>query len=84
MKINHHTYKHPFNGKIAHLPRQFFTHCFILLSPPVQVARWAHMRRFLSVCPSVCLCKKNVFVKFRLDNHFYFMKYSRLKVGKNM
>ncbi len=24
-----------------------------LLSPPVQFARWAHMHRFLSVCPSV-------------------------------
>ncbi len=25
------------------------------LSPPVQIARWALMRRFLSVCLSVCL-----------------------------
>ena len=25
------------------------------LSPPVHTARWAHMRRFLSVCLSVCL-----------------------------
>ncbi len=24
-------------------------------SPPVHFAWWAHMRRFLSVCPSVCL-----------------------------
>ena len=25
-----------------------------ILSPPVQVAHWAHMHRFLSVCLSVC------------------------------
>ncbi len=25
------------------------------LSPPVHIARWAHMHRFPSVCPSVCL-----------------------------
>ncbi len=25
------------------------------LSPPVQIARWALMRHFLSVCLSVCL-----------------------------
>ncbi len=31
------------------LPSQSF------LSPPVHIARWAHMHRFLSVCPSVCL-----------------------------
>ncbi len=27
----------------------------LFLSPPVHTARWAHMHRFLSVCPSVCL-----------------------------
>ncbi len=26
---------------------------FVFLSPPVQIARWAHMHRFPSVCPSV-------------------------------
>ncbi len=40
-----------------------------LFSPPVQFAGWAPMRRFLSVCLSVCLCKK-----FRLDNNSYLDK----------
>ncbi len=30
---------------------KFKTSVFILLSPPVHFARWAHMRHFLSVCP---------------------------------
>ena len=48
-----------FSSATRHLlffPRQQGT-CF--LSPPVHIARWAHMRHFasvcLSVCPSVCL-----------------------------
>ena len=28
----------------------FYLFYFILLSPPVHIVRWAHMRRFLSVC----------------------------------
>ncbi len=31
-----------------------------LLSPPVHFARWAHMRRFLSVCLSVNLIKIHI------------------------
>ena len=35
-------------------------------SPPVHIARWALMHRFLSVCPSV---------NFSLDNNSYLKKY---------
>ena len=48
------------------------------LSPPVQFARWAHMRRFLSVCLSVCLsiCL-SVWTrpKIRLENNSFLRKY---------
>ncbi len=37
------------------------------LSPPVQSARWALMRRFLSVCPSL--------YQNSLDKNSYFRKY---------
>ena len=46
----------------------------LFLSPPVHFAQWAHMRRFLSVCPSVCPSGRT-WPKFRLDNNSYLRKY---------
>ncbi len=40
------------------------------LSPPVQVAQWAHMHRFLSVCLSVCTGPQIG------ENNSYLQKYS--------
>ncbi len=42
----------------------------VLLSPPVHIARWAHMRHFLSVCLSVW-----TWPKIRLDNNSYLRNY---------
>ncbi len=40
------------------------------LSPPVQLAQWAHMRHFASVCLSVCLSVR-LWQKFRLELNSY-------------
>ncbi len=48
-----------------------FFFLFSFLSPPVQIALWAHMRHFLSVCLSVC-CLSSVWTwpKVRENNSY--------------
>ena len=48
---------------------------FFFLSPPMQFARWAHMRRFLSVCLSGWTRPK-----VRLENNSYLRKYTNYTV----
>ena len=54
MFINYHVNEkyHP-----TYLSAYFLCNIF---SPPLHIARWAHMHRFLSICPSVTLLKIHI------------------------
>ncbi len=63
---------HTTHWKVTSIPLCLILHCQVchyiarihtFLSPPVHIARWALMHRFLSVRPSVCHTFKNSYLR---------------------